>query len=373
MNRLACLVVAAAVAPSSSLLVASLLFGGCTIVTPPGGSDGGVQIIVVPPDALPPPPSLHASILYVANLQRSSANLATQYANIMIGIGGYLQSKGLQLDSMGLISTYADQFGPRLLLGQVNNPDVLPPVSLIDVLRSLPDASAADYAALLPYIGSALGNIDNPDLPVALKLLAASGQFDGDGQTSEAKNLIEFGRGIGTNALPPELGGIDRNALFDRPRDLFIVVYLQPLPRRCALDSPACQVDGRAPEEIFLDAGPDGGATWLSFASGSIPVGQIVHAAIATSEGEALDAFRTRCTAINGFPLNLFDVIAPSPNPFFTPLAADLEAAHSGTGHFADLCALIGGSPDDAIKSLGIAIAAVAHTSTPPPVPLGAQ
>jgi hypothetical protein len=350
-------------------LVVGAALAGCTIVTPGGGNDGGVIIQVVPPDALPAPPPLHASILYVANLQRSSANLATQYANIMIGIETYLQSPpvGLQIDSMGLISTYADQFGPRLLLGHVNNPGMLPPVSLIEILRSLPDAGAQDYPALLPYIGSALGNIDNPDLPVALKLLAASGQFDGDSETSEAKNLIEFGRGIGTNALPPELGGIDRNALFDRPRDLFIVVYLQSLPRRCALDSAACQVDGRAPEQIFLDAGPDGGATWLSFASGSMPVGQVVHAAIATSEGEDLATFRTRCAAVDGFPLNLFDVIEPSPNSFFTPLASGLEGAHSGTGHFVDLCTMIGSSPDAAIRSLGNALAAVAHTSTPHP------
>jgi hypothetical protein len=358
MKRLACLVVAAA-AP----------LAGCTIVTPGGGNDSGVQIIVVPPDALPAPPPLHASVLYVANLQRSSANLSAQYASIMTAFDVYLAARGLQIDSMGLIPTYADQFGPRLLLGQVNNPNSIPPVSLIDLLMTLPDAGAQDYAALLPYIGGALGNIATPDLQVALKLLAASGQFDGNGETSEAKNVIEFGRGIGTNALPPELGGIDRNALFDRPRDLFIVVYLQPLPRRCALDSPACQVDGRAPEDIFSEAGPDGSATWLSFASGSMPVGQVVHVAIATSEGEDLNAFRARCAAIDGFPLNVFDMIAPSPNAYFNPLTASLEAAHSGTGHFADFCTLIGGSPEDAIKALGNSVAAVAHTTTPPPMP----
>jgi hypothetical protein len=338
---------------------------GCTIVAPGGGNDGGTRIVVIRPDALPPPKSLEASVLYVANLQRSSANLATQYASIMLGLDGYLESLGLQVDNMGLISTYADQFGPRLLLGKSHqSPGSVPPISLLGLLAAAPiDAGAQDYQQLLPYINGALGNIGDGDLPVALKLLAASGSFDGDGQTSEAKNLIDFGRGIDANALPPALGGIDRGALFDRPHDLFIVVYLQPVARRCALGSVPCQVDGRAPEDILLETGADGGAAWLNFAGGTIRPEQVVHVSVATSEGENVTAFRARCGAVPGFPRNLFDVIEPSPNPYFTPLMAALNAAHRGTGHAGDLCELMSSSPDDAIRSLGNGVAAVAGSN----------
>jgi hypothetical protein len=347
-------------------MVAGLLGLGCTVVTP-ASPDGGTKIVPVPirPDALPPPKPLEASLLFVVNLHRSSANLSAQYASIMLGLAGYLQSVGLQIDNLGVISTYADQFGPRLLLGRQAGAPPPGSQSLAAALAVASASGAVDYTTLLPFIAGSLGNISDGDLPVALNLLASSGSFDGDGETSEAKNLIAFGGAADVQALPPELGGIDRSAFFDRPRDLFIVVYLQPLPRRCAIGTDACQIDGRAPADLLEQTDADGGLTWLKFAGGSIRPEQVVHLAIATSEGESLDAFRARCGAVPGFPRNLFDVIAPSPNGYFTPLMASIDAAHAGTGHSGDFCGLIGSSPDDAIKALGTGVAAVAGTHTP--------
>lgn len=344
-------------------LVLMAASAGCTIVTPASPDGGKTKIIEIPirPDALPQPKPLEASVLYVANLQRSSANLSGQYAGIMTEFAAYLQSVGLSIVNMGLISTYGDQFGPRLLLGRSQASQSTPSsLALLGVLAAEADAGVTDYQGLLPLIAGTLGNIDDADLQPALQLLAASGDFDGDGETSEAENLIGFGAGLDAAALPPDLGGIDRSALFDRPRDLFIVVYLQPLPRRCALPSSACNVNGQSPTDIFLATGSDGGASWLSFASGSISPEQVVQVSIATSEGESDVAFRTRCSAVPGFPLNVFDVIGPSPNAYFTPLMAALNAAHPGTGHSGDFCALIGSSPDAAIKALGNGVAAVA-------------
>lgn len=346
-------------------LAAALNLSACTIVAP-GGQDGGIKPIPFPsarPDALPPPKPLEASILYVVNLERSSANLASQYAAVMVGLGGYLQSIGLQIDNFGVIATYADTFGPRLLLGRRQSTDPGSSLALLAAVAGAADGGSADYAALLPLIASSLGNIGDADLPVALKLLAASGRFDGDGVTSEAANVIGFGSGIGAAALPPELGGLDRSALFDQPRDLFIVVYLQPLPRRCALGGSDCLVGGRSPVDIFTEVGSDGGLAWLKYPVGSLRPEQVVHVSIATSEGESIEAFRKRCAAVPGFPQNLFDVIAPSDNAYFTPLMNALDSAHRGTGAVGDLCNLIGAKPDDAIKALGNSVAAVAGTT----------
>jgi hypothetical protein len=334
---------------------------GCTVVVP--GQDAGIKPIPFPiprPDALPPPKPLEASVLYVVNLERSSANLAAQYGTIMVGLANYLTSIGLQLDNMGVISTYADTYGPRLLLGRTQMAQPGPSPALLAALAAAADAGAADYASLLPFIGGTLGNVADGDIPVALNLLASSGRFDGDGETSEAKNVLHFGSDIDVATLPPALGGIDRSALFDRPRDLFIVVYLQPLGRRCALGGNDCLVDGSSPADLFTATGADGGATWLQFPGASIKPEQVVQLAIATSEGESIDAFRTRCAAVPGFPKDLFDVIAPSTNAYFTPLMADLNAAHPGTGHTGDLCDLLSSSPQDAIKTLGNAVAAAA-------------
>jgi hypothetical protein len=304
---------------------------------------------------------LTASVLFVANLARSSVNLSGQYASIMTGLLGYLTSRGLSVANMGLIPTYGDQYGPRLLLGRSSAAGTPPSsLALLGLLAAEADAGVKDYQSLLPLIAPTLGNIDDADLQPALQLLAGSGNFDGDGQYCEAKNLIAFGQGLNSAALPPELGGIDRSAFFDSPRDLFIVVYLQPLARRCALPSDACNVNGRSPTDIFLDTDGYGGVSWLSFTNGSISPSQVVQVAIATAEGQSQADFETKCKAVTGFPLNVLDDIGPSPNAYFTPLMAALNAAHPGTGQSGDFCQLIGSMPAAAIQKLGGSVAALA-------------
>ena len=334
---------------------------GCTVVAP-GNPDAGMTMIIpipIRPDALPPPKPLQASVLVIANLERSSANLADRYAGVIGLLGTYLQQVGLQIENMGLIATYGDHWGPRLLLGQ--RADTAPSPSLQLLLGAAVQGSVnvQDYDHLLPVIGAALGNISNDDLPIALRLLAASGNFDGDGETSEAKNVIGFGRGLNGEALSPIQGGIERSALFDRPRDLFIVVYLQPLPRRCTLASSDCQVDGRSPADIFTEKNPDGTAAWMNFNGTGIRPEQVLHVSIATSELEDLGSFRTRCSKVPGFPTTLFDVIAPSPNAYFTPLAMALNGKNRGTASMGDFCELIGQKPDAAIMRLGRDVAGV--------------
>jgi hypothetical protein len=342
-------------------LGAALFASACTVVAPGNPDAGMTTIIPIPlrPDALPPPKPLEASVLVVANLERSSANLSDQYSKIILGLGAYLQTIGLQLENMGLIATYGDQFGPRLLLGR--RADTNPPPQLALLIQAALNNGTMidDYDHLLPIIGGALGNIADDDLPIALKLLASSGNFDGDGETSEAKNLIEFGRGLSNEPLPPTLGGIDRSALFDKPRDLFLVIYLQPLPRHCALGTSDCLVDGRNPTDIFLETDTSGNAAWLNFGGTGIRPGQLLHVAIATSEGEDINAFRTRCGKVPGFPMALFDVMAPSPNTYFTPLTTALNNAHRGTGSMGDFCELIGQKPEAAMMKLGNSVAGV--------------
>ncbi|HVZ87393.1 MAG TPA: hypothetical protein VHG72_10520 [Polyangia bacterium] len=341
---------------------------GCTIVAP-GSPDGGtktkIKTIIIPvrPDALPQPKALQASVLYVANLQHASVNLAGQYAAIMSSLNAYWQTVGLSVANMGLISTYADQFGPRLLLGRSASAGQPPSsLALLGLLAAEADAGVTNYQTLLPLIAGTLGNIDDADLQPALQLLMSSGNFDGDGQTSEAANLINFGAGLNAAALPPSLGGIDRNVFFAAPNDLFIVVYLQPLPRRCALPSDACNVNGQSPADIFLATDGNGNATWLSFQSGGISPAQVVQLSIATSEGESQSDFQARCAKVPGFPLNLFDVIGPSPNLYFTPLMSALNATNPGTGQSGDLCNVLGSMPDAAIQAMGQKVAALATT-----------
>ena len=166
----------------SGLLVVAAAVAGCTVVVP-GGHDGGkTKIVPIPvrPDALPQPKPLTASVLVVANLQRSSANLADKYTSIITGLGGFMEKVGLKVENIGIIATYSDRFGPRLVLGQRPGTEPTDSQVLVAALARAADAGARDYESLLPFIGSSLGNISNEDLPQVLRLLASSGNFEGD-------------------------------------------------------------------------------------------------------------------------------------------------------------------------------------------------
>lgn len=308
------------------LVLFGILAAGCTIVTP--ANDGGPMPTPFPspvPTGPPPPPPLHAHILFVANLHRSSVNLAPHYAALMTALPSRIESLGLRIDRWAVAPTFAGPDGPRLVLG---GKDALPEGGM---------------------------------LATRLAQFAESGAFDGDGETAESGNLVRLGREIGRAALPPGGGGIERDTFFDQPRNLFIVVSFESLGRRCGLSDPACAVDGRAPDAVFTAAEADGTASWLRFLKGGLRLSQVVHVAVATREGEAVDAFRARCREVPGFPVNLFDVIEPSAHVYFDPLLAALGAANPGTGQQADLCDLLGSDTDLAVRSLAIAIASLAR------------
>jgi len=177
--------------------------------------------------------------------------------------------------------------------------------------------------------------------------------------TGDSDSAFNLATNWNDESLPPLQGGILRSALFDKPRDLFIVVYLQPLPRRCALDSAACLVGGRRPTDIFTETASDGTAAWLNFGGPGIPPERVLHVSIATKEGETLDAFRARCGEVPGFPKTLFDVMSPSQNSYFRSLTDGLNAVNRGTGSMGDFCELIGQKPELAIKKLGNSVASL--------------
>ena len=210
----------------------------------------------------------------------------------------------------------------------------------------------------MPYIGNVLGDISDQDLPLALKLLASSGHFDGDGETSEAKNLIGFGQGLGGEDLPPTLGGIERSALFDQPRDLFIVVYLQPLPRRCDLGSPACLVDGRSPTAIFMET--DVAATPPGSTS-RVPASSRRSCCTSRSRRRARrsaivpEALRGR----PGFPAHAVRRDGAVAERLLHAAHDRAEQRAPGHRHLGDFCELIGKDPAAAMMKLGNNVAGV--------------
>ena len=345
----------------------------CTIVIPPEKKPDPPPVIRIPGDPAPKLKMLEAHALFVMNLHQSSANLAPSYVTLADALIAGLATRGINVVRWAVIPTYPGADGMRLLFGANTTPPT--PTSLPIpgagtggdsgglVMGSggaggtkssgpIPAAPQDDqgqaWAAPLPTGGVPADLPPVPTLPngvdivTTLQRLAATGKYDGVGTVSEAEGVVRTGNHLVEAHLPADLGGLDGAAFFDRPRNLFMVVYLQPLTRRCSLGTSDCEVDGRSPADIFSETAPDGTASWLHFGTGGMPTGQVVHVAISTKEGEAPDAFRKRCSAVNGFPPNLFDVMEPSSTLYFNPLMAALNAVHDRTGQQGDMCDLLG-------------------------------
>jgi hypothetical protein len=315
---------------SCSFLI-SCLTSACTIVVAPDPPPPPPPVIVAPPPSPPPVKPLEAHLLFVVNLHTSAANLAAPYANLITEIVQGLSTLNVRAVRWAITATYPGADGPRLLLGAATTPDAEP-----------------TFPA---------------DLPGALRSLATSGRYDGASTVNESQGLLSLGHDLAGVRLPAEQGGLANADFFDRQRALFAVVYMQPLARRCAATEPACGLDGRAPTSLFAERDDLGGATWLRYQSGPMPAKNTVQVSIATSENESVDAFRTRCGALPGFPRTLFDVIEPSPLPYFTPLMQALNAAQPGTGQTFDFCKLI---VDPEQKELFRLISSIAAVAAPP-------
>jgi hypothetical protein len=383
---------------ATTVVLGTLVGAGCTIVVPtPDPPKPKIVVVQVPGIKPPTPTPLEAHALFVMNLHQSSANLAQDYVTIADAVIAGLGTRGINVARWAVIPTYPGADGMKLLFG-AQTPTKLQPIpgldagsifngsgggsigAAVDAGLGLPippipapqdDTIPPTVAPTIPPDLPAIPTLPNgTDIVTTLQKLAASGQYDGIGTTNEGEGVIRTGTHLVEAHLPPDLGGLDGAAFFDRPRSLFMVIYLQPLARKCAMSSTDCQVDGRSPADIFTEANADGTAAWLHFANGGIPISQVVHVAIDTKEGETPDAFRTRCKAVNGFPANLLDVMEPSQPLYFDPLVSALNTAHKGTGQAGDLCNLLGEiglSDPGQRKSLNALINSIASMAGPAP------
>ncbi|HZR08094.1 MAG TPA: hypothetical protein VFA79_05895 [Myxococcales bacterium] len=66
--------------------------------------------------------------------------------------------------------------------------------------------------------------------------------------------------------------------------------------------------------------------------------GQTHFLLLGTSETESMDAMRTRCASVSGFPTTALDALAPSAAAFFGPMATQMNATSGDLATSVDLC-----------------------------------
>lgn len=138
-------------------------------------------------------------------------------------------------------------------------------------------------------------------------------------------------------ALPPELaaGLAGTEYPFAEPAAALVVGFLDSAARPSGLDSSACEHAGYAPTQL-LGADPAQWARWS--AAPPLPRAHVRFLISATPETENFEEMQRRCLALPGFPESAADVLAPSPEPFFDPLAQRLTLLDPGLAIRTDLC-----------------------------------
>jgi hypothetical protein len=271
-----------------------------------------------------PPVTLHAQALYVVNLQRSTANLAGTYADLIHQLNSALSAANLNVDQYAVLPLYGGIAGAaQLIYGD-------------------PSTSSGDLSAVLSEA-------------------ALSGQFDHplDGVTAEQQNLATVAAALDTATLPPDANGGKSPTFFAPPKDLFLVVTLQSATRLCADTDAACALGGVAPVDAFSATAADGSAGWLKINGGNYPPRRVYQLFIATGERESFAQLQASCTAMPGFPRTLIDSLQPSQVGYY----GDLSTGLTGRGWNAeqlDFCSAIATAGAAQLKGVAARVAAAA-------------
>jgi hypothetical protein len=156
--------------------------------------------------------------------------------------------------------------------------------------------------------------------------------------------LLAAGRDLGAllTEYPPELGGESGRRIFGAAPDLVVVIHLDSLARRIGREDAPC-----AQAAALSAGGADEPAAWLAYAEGAVPLSQIHHWFIATEEGIDRPALEARCRAAEDLPAQILDVIEPSAERLFQPVAEEVRAA-GGSAMQTALCRMFPRSDRDA-------------------------
>ncbi|MCG8416691.1 MAG: hypothetical protein MJE77_01955 [Proteobacteria bacterium] len=268
---------------------------GCTIVhyadrDKDGGSGGETPAVV--------------DLLVMAPLDRNAVNLAGDYNDIVVELDEAMERRNIELRKAALAPLY----------GRVA--DVVPLVYGADD-DGMGFASYADAILFYARDGGA--------------------QYLNDQTTVEGENLSRLSTELDTRAIYRPTGSDPAGRIyFAEPADGFVVLYLSPQSRRCALDGADCTLGREHPVDYFTRE-QDSVASWLRLPDGGLPVSKIFHAAVVTEEGIPYDEFSQRCVGYAEFPTAHIDLMEPSPLSYYQPLVAGIR---DNGGHTAliDLC-----------------------------------
>jgi len=279
------------------LLVIASQLAGCTIIRyvdrpepePPG----------------PPPPPQEVDVLVLVELDRTTVSLAEGYQGILTSLTTGLAANNIIPRKLALAPMYRRS-------GEA--------VPLIYGLGD-PDPEFEDYASAIAFFA----------LDDGMRYLRD--EVDADGE-----NLATLGLDLGTRAIyHPTLADTNATPYFTDKGDGFIVVQLTSKARECAYEEASCHLDG-VPAAEYLAREANGGMSWLSLAGdATYSKDKVFFINIATREGIDDEKFVQGCENKPGFNQSYLDFMEPSPNPYYEPLAEELNRRDVWS-QYVDIC-----------------------------------
>jgi hypothetical protein len=277
-------------------VISALSITGCTVFREGGGETGGETggeggAIVGPGGGhseMGPP--LEIDVLILATFDQSP--IADYYKSVIEEA----------LDQLTLLEIHARKVGIAPMYKRINDE-----VPLLYGLND-PEAEFDQIADVLTYYTQMEG------------LLRLDDESDFDGE-----NLLALGARLGRSAIYHPISAAEGSQYyFEEPRDGLLVMWINPIKRRCGLaDCLGGELEGR-----LIERTPEGLASWVNFGGAqNIAAHKIFHLFVGTQEGVDEDDFFSTCENTPGLPARVLDYIEPSPISLYSQLTTALDRA----------------------------------------------
>ena len=274
-------------------VISALSITGCTVFRDGGGGETGGEggaIVGLGGGNSESGPPLEIDVLILATFDQTPI---ADYYKVVIEEA---------LDQLTLLDVQARKIGIAPMYKRIN--DEVP----LLYGQNDPEAEFDQISDMLAYYTQMEG------------LLRLDDESDFDGE-----NLLALGARLGRSAIYHPISAAEGSQYyFEEPRDGLLVMWINPIRRRCGLaECLEGELEGR-----LIERTPEGLASWANFGGAQhIAAHKVFHLFVGTQEGVDEDDFFSTCENTPGLPARVLDYIEPSPISLYSQLTTALDRA----------------------------------------------
>lgn len=285
---------------------------GCTIiryVTDDNNDDQGD----------PPPPKI-VDMLILIELDRNTAQLATDYQEAILSLQGGLATAGVTVRKKAVAPLY----------------------------RRTGNAVPLIYGE-----GEEDGQFNDLAEAISFYTLNDNGRYLPDRVNAEGENLATLGMNLDSASIyHPTSAATDASPYFTVAGDGLIVVQMTAKARACGYDDAGCKLNGQAAGAYFT-AEAGGKSSWLELPNATgLAKDRVFFLNIATLEGGTDDDVDRRCTGKVGLNELIINSLEASPFVYYEDFAEDVSQ-RGGWSKYMETCDALSASGDVKLAAMG--------------------